>query len=67
MTSLKGKKVLAYGKSLHAGQTGTVEEDWGYYLLVKPDDQKYSKAFKSTGREGKYVQFDVRHIKELKD
>lgn len=62
-----GKTVLATGKSIHAGQIGLVVEDWGNYLLVKPDNQDYAKAHKNSGREGKYCQFDSRLAKEVKD
>ena len=62
-----GTKVLAFGKSLHAGQKGTVVEDWGNYLLVKADDETYPGAHNNTGREGKYFQLDSRLCKELKD
>ena len=67
MTNMIGKKITAFGKSLHAGQTGTVVADYGTMLLVKADDEKYTNAFKSTNREGKYFQVDTLLYKQLKD
>lgn len=62
-----GTKVMAFGKSLHAGQTGTVVEDWGQYYLIKADDEKYSGAHNNSTREGKYFQLDERYITTAKD
>jgi len=56
--SFKGKRIQAYGKSHHNGQTGTVVADFGMYLLVKVDDESYPKASNNSGREGKYIQVD---------
>lgn len=65
--SIVGKKIMAFGKSLHAGQTGTIVADYGTMVLVKADDEKYSNAFKSSDREGKYFQVDSLLYKEVKD
>lgn len=65
-----GVRLMAFGKSLHAGHTGHLVADYGAMLLLKSDEPKYSNAFKSTGREGKYFQVDsllVRQIKEETD
>jgi len=60
-------KVEATSKSLHAGQTGTIVADYGTMILVKADDESYSGAHLSSGREGRYFQVDSRCIKEIKD
>ena len=62
-----GAKVIAFGKSMHAGQTGTVAADFGNYLLIKADDEKYQHAHKNSGRDGKYFQVDELCVKQVKD
>ena len=62
-----GKRITAFGKSLHAGQTGTVVADYGSMLLVKADDEKYTGAHKNSIGEGRYFQVDNLLVKELKD
>ena len=58
-------KILAYGKSHHAGQKGVVVADYGMMLLVKADDEAYSGAHKNAIGEGKYFQVDSRYIREV--
>lgn len=60
-----GTRIEATAKSKHSGQIGTVVADYGNYLLVQVDNPSYDKSFKSSGREGKYLQLDSRCIKEL--
>lgn len=60
-----GTKIEATSKSKHSGQKGTIVADYGNHYFVKVDDEKYDKAFKSAGREGKYVQIDERCVKEI--
>ena len=60
-------KILAYGKSKHAGQSGTVVADYGNYLLVEATDQKYTGAHKNSIGDSKYFQVDIRYIREVKD
>ena len=67
MTNMIGKKITAFGKSLHAGQTGTVVADYGTMLLVKADDDKYAGASKNSIGDGKYFQVDNLLVKEVKD
>ena len=62
-----GKKILAYGKSIHAGQTGTVAADYESMLLLKADDESYAKAYKNSIGEGKYFQVDSRLCREIED
>jgi len=62
-----GTHILAFGQSLHAGQTGIVVADYDSHLLVKADDQSYSGAGKNSGREGKYFQVDSLLARQLKD
>ena len=57
---------MAFGKSHHAGQTGTITADYGEMLLIKADDPSYPKAFKSSGREGKYFQSDSLQVRQTK-
>jgi hypothetical protein len=61
----KGAKILAFGKSIHAGQTGTVVADYGTMILVKADDESYVNARKNSIGEGKYFQVDNLLCKEL--
>lgn len=58
---------MATGKSLHAGQKGTVVKDYGHMLLIKADDEKYTNSYKHPEMEGKYFQLDSRNYKVLKD
>lgn len=60
-----GMKVQAFGESLHAGHKGTVAADYERYILVKADNESYSKAFKSKGREGKYFQVNRKTLREI--
>lgn len=62
-----GAKVIAFGKSIHAGQTGTIAADYGNYILIKADDEKYQHAHKNSGREGKYFQVDELLLKQVKE
>ena len=62
-----GVKILAFGKSMHAGQKGTVVADYGNYLLVKAEDEKYEHAHKNSIGDGKYFQVDNLLAKELKE
>jgi len=61
---LKTKR-QAKADSIHNGQTGTVVADYGNMNMVKADDESYSKAFKSSGLEGKYFQVDSRKVKVI--
>lgn len=61
-----GKKIIATGKSLHAGQIGVVVADYGNYLLIQADDEDYSGAHKNSIGDGKYFQVDSRTVKILK-
>ena len=67
MTNMTGKKITAFGKSLHAGQSGTVAADYGTMLLVKADDESYSGASKNSIGDGKYFQVDNLLVKEVKE
>ncbi len=58
-------KIQATTASLHNGQTGTVVADYGTMYMVKADDEEYSRAFKSSGLEGKYFQVDSRKVKVI--
>lgn len=60
-------KVINKVNSIHAGQTGAVAADHGAYYLIKADDEAYSKAFKSSGRDGKHFQVDERAVVAVKD
>ena len=60
-----GTKIQATSKSKHSGQKGSITADYGNMLLIKVDDESYDKAFKSSGREGKYIQVDNRAVKEI--
>lgn len=62
-----GTRIQAFGKSLHAGQTGKIVADYESMLLVKADDPKYSGARKNSIGEGKYFQVDSLLVKQLKD
>lgn len=62
-----GVHLLAFGKSLHAGQKGILVADYGDMLLLKADDEKYSNAYKASNREGKYFQVDRLLVRQLKD
>ncbi len=65
--SMVGKHIMAFGKSLHAGQTGVVVADYGNMLLVRADDEKYPGAHNNSAGEGKYFQVDNLLVKQLKD
>ncbi len=58
MQSRVGCTILAFGKSMHAGQTGVVVRDWDDTLLVEADDPKYQHAHKNTVGEGRYFVVD---------
>ena len=58
--------IMAFGKSLHAGQKGTIVADYESMVLVKADDPTYTGAHKSSGREGKYFQVDSLLIRQTK-
>ena len=62
-----GSHLMVFGKSIHAGQKGTLVADYGNHLLVKADDLKYSGAHKNSIGEGKYFQADALLVKQLKD
>lgn len=62
-----GTRLMAFVKSLHAGHTGHLVADYGDMLFVKSDEDKYSNAFKSTGREGKYFQVDSLLVRQIKE
>jgi hypothetical protein len=61
------KRIQAFGKSHHAGQTGSVVADYGEMLLVKADNEKYSGAHKNSIGDGKYFQVDRLLAKQLKE
>ena len=44
MTYEVGTRVMALGKSLHAGQYGTFIKDENDFIVVKAEDQTYSGA-----------------------
>jgi len=58
-------KIQAKADSAHNGQTGTIVADYGTMYMVKADDEDYSRAFKSSGLEGKYFQVDSRKVKVI--
>ncbi len=58
MQTRVGCTIQAFGKSMHAGQTGTVVRDWDSTLLVLADDPKYQHAHKNTVGEGRYFVVD---------
>jgi len=60
-----GTHILAYGKSHHAGQSGTVVADYGSHLLVKADDLSYEGAHRNSIGEGRYFQVDNLLCKEI--
>lgn len=62
-----GAHLMAFGKSLHAGQSGILVADYGQFLLIKADDEKYSGAAKNSIGESKYFQVDSLLVKQLKD
>lgn len=62
-----GSNLLCFGSSIHAGQKGILVADYGDFLLLKADDEKYSNASKNSGREGKYFQVDALLVKQLKE
>lgn len=62
-----GVRILAFGKSHHAGQKGIVVADYGSMLLVKAEDESYPEAHKNSIGEGKYFQVDNLLAKQLKD
>jgi hypothetical protein len=62
-----GSSIQAFGKSLHAGQTGVIVADYGTMVMVKADDEAYSGASKSTGLDGKYFQVDSLLYKIIKE
>ena len=67
MNVMINKKILAFGKSQHAGQTGVVVADYGTMLLVKADDEKYDNAHKNSIGDGRYFKVDKMLVKQLKD
>ena len=66
MNIMVGKRVLAFGKSIHAGQEGTVVADYGTMLLVEASDPSYKLAFKNNIGDGRYFQVDNLLVKEVK-
>ena len=62
-----GTRIMAFGKSHHANQTGTIVADYGNYYLVKADDESYDGAHKNSIGDGKYFQVDSLLVKQLKD
>jgi len=60
-----GSHLVAFGQSLHAGQSGTLVADYGEFLLIKADDEKYSGASKNSIGEGKYFQANHLLVRQL--
>ncbi len=58
MQNRVGCTIQAFGKSMHAGQTGLVVRDWDNMLLILADDQSYANAHRNTVGEGKYFVVD---------
>lgn len=62
-------KVIVTSKSdFHEGQTGTIVSFIGSgtkYCIIKVDDETYKHAFKSNIGDGKYLQIDIRNLKEI--
>jgi len=63
-------KVTAFGKSLHAGQIGTVVADHGQYVMILADDPTYTHAYRnsivSEDSPNRYFWVDTLSIKEIK-
>jgi len=53
-----GAHVTAFGKSLHAGQSGIIVADYEAMLLVKADDPSYHGAHRNSIGDGRYFQVD---------
>lgn len=62
-----GTHVVAFGKSMHAGQSGTIVRNYGNHYLVEADDPKYIHAHKNSIGDGRYFQVDALLIRQLKD
>ena len=60
-----GTKIQVKPGSMHEGQIGIVHADYGNYLFIKAEDEKYSHSFKSSGLEGKYFQVDATKVKKI--
>jgi hypothetical protein len=65
--NLVGEHITCFGKSLHAGQSGVVVNDWDTIVMVVADDQSYSGAHKNAGYDSKVFQVDTRYITSYKD
>ena len=63
---MKGKHIIAFGATKHAGQTGEVVADYDSVLLIKADDESYEHAHRNSTREGRYFQVDSLLVKEIK-
>jgi len=61
-----GTKIIATGKSLHAGQKGTVIADYINMLMVEAEDQSYANAHTNSTHDKKCFQVDSRWVKEVK-
>lgn len=62
-----GTHVMAFGKSLHAGQKGILTDKYDDMVSIKVDDESYQYAFNRLSREGKYIHVDALLIREIKD
>ena len=61
-----GDVVIGMAKSIHAGHKGTVVADYGNYLMILAEDQKYTNAHKNSAFEGKVFQVDSLLCKKVK-
>ena len=61
-----GTTLTAFGKSKHSGQSGTVVADYGDFVMVTADDQKYSGASKNSAWDLKVFQLDTRFVTTAK-
>jgi hypothetical protein len=62
-----GARIQCFGKTIHAGQVGEVISDYGNYLVIKPDDQKYERANRNSSYDFKTFQVDYLLVKQLKE
>jgi len=64
-----GTHVQAFGKSLHAGQTGIVAADHGEYIMILADDPTYQHAARNSiapkDSPNRYFFVDTLLLKEL--
>jgi len=62
--------IQAFGKSQHAGQTGTVVADQGQYVMVLADDPTYTHAARNSivpkDSPNRYFWVDTLLLKEIK-